>query len=341
MAKPFISSKPSIEDYWRSIILFGKNVASYKFALAKSLIELKPNSGDLIKLEDLAVPFAENIVAHLKVVDKQSTSYSSKFLDLCRSYSKQEISKSELASQTTKLGFNNVIDAFHIVGRGETPIRFFQDERGTNSGIRLTDDFEKLISGNQKGNLPEEVEARWALVEVAWELGISRNLVSVSHDASSGLLFATNSGLRRRSVTSARSALNGYQKGQCFYCYDEIHLDSKDQKPEVDHFFPHALKQYEFGPLIDGVWNLVLACQDCNRGVGGKFASVPSIKLLERLSRRNEFLIGSLHPLRETLIQQTGVSESQRRSFLNDWHTRAWGKLIHTWEPEQKCEGLF
>jgi hypothetical protein len=32
---PFIDTQPTREDYWRSIILFGWNVASYKFALAK------------------------------------------------------------------------------------------------------------------------------------------------------------------------------------------------------------------------------------------------------------------------------------------------------------------
>src|SRR5215813_9905519 len=34
---PFVSTNPNRHDYWRSIILFGRNVASYKFALAKSL----------------------------------------------------------------------------------------------------------------------------------------------------------------------------------------------------------------------------------------------------------------------------------------------------------------
>lgn len=342
MAAPFISRHPSLEDYWRSIILFGRNVACYKFALAKSLMVLQPKHGDLIKLEDLAVPFAENIAGHLNIADKQATSTSSKFLDACRAFNQQKISKSDLIDQATKLGFNNVIDAFHIVGAGETPVRFFIDERPTNGGIRLTDEFGRLFSGSQQGNLVEEVEARWSLVEAAWELGISRNVVSVSHDVESGTFYTTNYSLRRKTVTSARPALNGYQKGQCFYCYDEIILDGAgSQQPEVDHFFPHTLKQHGFGPLIDGIWNLVLACQECNRGVGGKSASVPSLKLLERISRRNEFLIGSQHPLRETLMQQTGANEPLRRAFLNDYHAKAWALLIHTWEPAQKREGFF
>lgn len=41
----FISKEPNLEDYWRGIILFGRNVASYKFALAKSLLDIKAESG--------------------------------------------------------------------------------------------------------------------------------------------------------------------------------------------------------------------------------------------------------------------------------------------------------
>ena len=37
---PFLEVSPSREDYWRSVVLFGLNVASYKFALAKSLLEI-------------------------------------------------------------------------------------------------------------------------------------------------------------------------------------------------------------------------------------------------------------------------------------------------------------
>ena len=36
----FTEVQPTLENYWRSVILFGRNVASYKFALGKSLLEL-------------------------------------------------------------------------------------------------------------------------------------------------------------------------------------------------------------------------------------------------------------------------------------------------------------
>ena len=39
----FQLNDPSLESQWRAIILFGKNSATYKFAFAKSLLELVNN----------------------------------------------------------------------------------------------------------------------------------------------------------------------------------------------------------------------------------------------------------------------------------------------------------
>jgi hypothetical protein len=77
------------------------------------------------------------------------------------------------------------------------------------------------------------------------------------------------------------------------------------------------------------------------RGTEGKFSRVPSLKLLERLHTRNEFLIDSHHPLRETLMAQTGTSEPERRSFLSDFHANALGALIHVWEPHEVRSALL
>jgi hypothetical protein len=102
---------------------------------------------------------------------------------------------------------------------------------------------------------------------------------------------------------------------------------------DVDHFFPHILKPYGMGPLLDGVWNLVLACQECNRGPDGKFARVPELPYLERLHRRNEFLIDSHHPLRETLMSQTGRSEPVRQAFLQQAYKSSKDRVVQNWKP--------
>ena len=342
MTALFLSREPTLEEYWRAIVLFGRNVASYKFALAKSLLEIRPAAGQLLKLEDLAPTYSRHLSQHLQGANKQGTFKSSKFLDACRKSNTGEINASQLIEATVRYGFSNVIDAFHVVGQRETPQRFYIDERKINAGIRITDEFASLLNSSQMVDLPQEVEARWRLVETAWELGITRSLVAVDYDTSTESLVYVDKSRRRGPITGSRDSLNGYQKGRCFYCYSEIHIDpSGPSHPDVDHFFPHILKRITSTISIDGIWNLVLACKDCNRGIGGKFDRVPNLALLERLHRRNEFLISSHHPLREVLMQQTGNSEGARATFLNSTHNQARAVLIHEWAPVQKANPCF
>ncbi len=335
----FYTSDPSLSSYWRSIILFGRNSASYKFALAKSLIELSdPVGSDLITIEQLAEPFSRHVCDHLKLVDKQGTSSTGKFLSICRDFNSGSITKDQLVQETIRLGFVNVIDAFHVVNNEDVPERFFVDERKQSKGIRATESLYKLFSDAGGESLNSETEARWRLVETAWELNISRNLIQVDHDPDTHRLI-TGSGIKRVDITSSRDALNGYQKGKCLYCYDHISVDSGSESlADVDHFLPHKLKFTGEFPNVDGVWNLVLTCKACNRGESGKFDRPPSVNLLKKLHRRNEYLINSHHPLRETLIQQTGSNEQVRSKYLQDTYQRALAYLNPNavWEPEQR-----
>ena len=331
----FYENDPSLQSYWRSIVLYGKNVASYKFALAKSLIDLKGQPNDLIKLEELAAPFSKHLCEHLKHNDKQATSPSSSFLNTCRKFNSNETSLDELIQTTKRLGFNNVIDAFHIVNGGEIPKRFFIDERKENDGIRITEDFFELNELKESENLPSEVEARWRLVETAWDLNMPTNLIKVKYD-NEREIFYTDKSNRRIDVTPSKDALNGYQKGKCFFCFDYISvLSNSPNLGHVDHFFPHTLKDKPFDGYVDGVWNLVLACRSCNNGANGKFAKLPTNNLLARLYKRNEFFCSSHHPLNETVRNQIGVSPDDRRSKLKHYFKQALDILIHTWEPQE------
>ncbi|MEJ7931627.1 hypothetical protein WG922_16770 [Ramlibacter sp. AN1015] len=280
----------------------------------------------------MAEPFAMAICRHLRVEDKQTTSRSSAFLDACRQFNAGEIERSKLLSITEARGFNNVIDAFHIVAGADVPDRFFHDERGTSDGVRVTDNFNRLLEAAGGGDIGNENEARWRLVETAWRLEIGSSMLA-TYEETTGALLLPDRHRRRTSVTSSRAALNGYQQGRCFYCSSQISTSDLATLADVDHFFPHTLKRTEIGQAVDGVWNLVLACRWCNRGSGGKFDKVPAEYLLERLHARNEFLIGSHHPLRETLIMQTGLTEGARRSFLRDFDGRAVRHLVHRWRP--------
>lgn len=327
----FYQVDPTLENYWRGIILFGRNVASYKFALAHALYDLKPDGSDLIALEDLAVPFSEHLCRHLKHAPKQITSRSSQFIAACTQFNIGEIMRDELTAITVRQGFNNVIDAFHNVNQGEIEKRFFIDERKTHKGIRMTDNFYNLGERLQYRNFSFETDARWNLVEQGWAMNISSHLINIEYDDDDQMLFSRNCN-RRVAISSCRDSLNGYQKGRCFYCFAPISLQAGDNTfADVDHFIPWKARGHVAN--IDGVWNLVLACKECNRGGKGKFAQLPSTKLLQRLRDRNEYFINSHLPLRETLIRQTGATQALRNTFLNDSWNDAIKILFHQWEP--------
>ena len=71
----FQLNDPSLESQWRAIILFGRNSATYKFAFAKSLLELVNNETTRISLKDLSESFSRNIIRYLKQNDQLCNSY--------------------------------------------------------------------------------------------------------------------------------------------------------------------------------------------------------------------------------------------------------------------------
>lgn len=330
----FVDKNPSLDTSWRSIILLGRNVASYKFALAKSLLEIDSSSTE-IEIEKIATPFAKNICEHLKNNEKQVTSKSSKFLEACKKFNNSEISEDELKQTTVKLGFVNVIDAFHVVAREETP-RFFIDNRGNNKSIILTDNFYKLKENDIYGNLKNEAESRWNLWETAISLNVNPSLLEIINDKEKNYLYVLDENKKRQNVTSSRDALNGYQKGKCFYCYKNISIDQGNENScDVDHFFPHILKNYGVYE-VDQIWNLVLTCKECNRGTGGKFEKIPDIQYLYALNKRNNFYIESHHPLRETIINQTGKLQEDRKQFLQRMFDDAVNNIPVKWKPKER-----
>jgi len=342
MTTQFQINDPSLESQWRAIILFGKNSATYKFAFAKSLLGLIEKEKTKITLDELAIPFANSIVEHLKQSDKQGNAGSSKFLEGCRSYINETISKEELYSLTERFGFINVIDAFQNVNGGMIPNQFYEKNysRGKKE-IVVTDNLLKIKELFQYRNLEQEVEARWNLVETAWNLQINPNLLEVKYDENKSLFFIESNLMRRIDITSARDSLNGYQKGKCFYSYQDISINKNDQNIcEVDHFLPHRnkLAHSTTGANVNGVWNLVLAESKINLN---KKAKIPEKRFLHRLFNRNEFYIESKHPLAETIINQTGMTKESRIRFLENQYNLALNHSIQQWKPEIELTGTF
>jgi 5-methylcytosine-specific restriction endonuclease McrA len=332
----YMAEVPSVESYWRAIVLFGRNVASYKFALAGALLELA-DGPEAVPLDVLALPFATRLARHLQTNDKQGTFQRSQFLDACRGYNRGETDDDGLREATVRLGFTNVIDAFHVVDNQDVAERFFVDERRTANGIRLADGLRSLLQAGTAPQLEAEVEARWRLVETSWELSLPRSALTVGYDRDSQQIVVPR---RRTAITGARDALNGYQKGHCFYCFERISIVSGDSAlADVDHVFAWSLDDQVGEAPVDGVWNLVLACKRCN---ASKSDRPPSSRHVERLGRRNEFLISSHHPLRPTLIAQIGRTETERARTLGRAHqdATAFGAR-QSWAPDDEGPARF
>ncbi len=116
---PFQNAAPTPAGDWRHIVRFGLNAVSYKFALGQALLELAAQQQTFVPLTELAVPYAARLCEHLQVEDRQSTAPQSRFLDACRSRNRGDLQSTQLTEATVRLGFPNVIDAFHI-SRGMT-----------------------------------------------------------------------------------------------------------------------------------------------------------------------------------------------------------------------------
>jgi len=340
----FYDIEPTPESYWRAIILFGRNTASYKFALAKALLDLQRQGKSSVTLTELALPYAQHLCQHLLAHPKQSSRDKSTFLQQLHQFNLGKIDQDQMIYQTVRHGFNYVLEAFHNVHGTEIERPFFSYETGTEKRLHLTNELFKLTEP-QRLNLERETEARWQLVEAAWENNLSRNLMLVEYEDKNQRFIGVNS-TRRVNITSARPALNGYQKGRCFYCFCSISVvQGSDDMADVDHFFPHKLKQCDTQKPIDGVANLVLSCQKCNRGVEGKFDKLPALPLLDRLFKRNEYLISSHHPLRETLISQIGNSVAKRQRYLQEAYNcstmfvGAAGR--QKWQPIPQATAIF
>lgn len=76
----------------------------------------------------------------------------------------------------------------------------------------------------------------------------------------------------------------------------------------LSEFADAIVEHARAGANINGVWNLVLADSSVNLH---KQARIPEKKFLLRLYNRNEFYIESKHPLAETIINQTGPTNSK------------------------------
>lgn len=191
------------------------------------------------------------------------------------------------------------------------PVKFY-DFAGDK--LVLTDDVFHLFSMKDSTELENEVLSRWDLLEAAFV--IKRGNVDLVNDIRRIYL---ESGYDRKDITNTIPVLNGYQKGICFYCSEEM----KPEHIHVDHVIPRQLIYH------DEIWNLVLAHSFCNEQ---KSDLLPGVCYIDKLIQRNEYLIASNHPLKSKLIKQLGKDSHLRGQYVTKVYDDAKIVIGNTWK---------
>jgi 5-methylcytosine-specific restriction endonuclease McrA len=185
---------------------------------------------------------------------------------------------------------NMVLKKFHGVFHRQIPDPFYQV---TKTHLILQKNTLDTFTDNQNKPLNRELDSRWKLLEFGFEN--TKEEESLEVDFKSELVIKKN---KRTPIAQLRPILNGYQRGNCFYCGLEL-----DDSIEVDHVIPWTAINH------DDIWNLVLAHVDCNRQ---KLAHLPPKPFVEKLIQRNEIVLHSDLPLKEELKKVLGNSAKKR-----------------------------
>ena len=116
-----------------------------------------------------------------------------------------------------------------------------------------------------------------------------------------------NTEMRRSAMKNYREPLERHFD-HCFYCCDRLEAEYTD----VDHFIPWS---YIFE---DSLWNLVLACRDCNCK---KSASLAEEEFLNSLIERNTRYSNRIEMLRSSLYDLSRSDGGWRQGISNHYHT--------------------
>ena len=209
------------------------------------------------------------------------------------------------------------------------------DERGSNEynlalGDRRAYEVKKFLVGlglnAEKVSIisfGEEKPLAKSHNEEAWKNKLSPNLLVYDNDKN---IYSVVQGQKRVNLRSAVDVLIPYQHARCFYCNKKLNVNAKSNEndfPDVDHVIPFsAFNNQIFTDKINSnvIWNLVIACQECNRGNKGKFNSPPDKYYFEKLINRNIlFTQEHKHSLKNTILISLGASNHQQVRQKKYW----------------------
>ncbi|WP_313706129.1 HNH endonuclease domain-containing protein [Massilia sp.] len=292
----------SATDYWKALILYGLNQATYKIALGKTLLSLSAQGYNRVSWDILASEFFELYRSRLDVADplpQQATPGRRTAMERIVANFRLRNDIDTAVGTVQADAFDDVIPRFHnLAGIESIQGKFYRFEFGRT--LELTDELH-MVREKQTDALHAELDARWGLLEGAFLIATGEQ--RLANDVRSIYL---DGAYKRRTLTGNIPFLQGYQGNTCFYCG----LDLRAEDIDVDHVLPRQVLQH------DEIWNLVLAHRACNirkldRLVGAHF--------IRKLIGRNENIMGSNHPWKKRIADMLGSSPTARAKKLH-WH---------------------
>lgn len=287
-------------DYWKGIVLYGLNNATYKIALGKTLLQLAEEGKENIDWYHLSKVYLDNYIERLAsdALPQQSNPNRRTVMErIVKALQNNIITYEEAVQQVATDAFDDVIPRFQKIGTNKEIVgeRFYHFDQG--KGLYLHDAVFK-INETSSNELKTELEARWGLLEGAFS--IAHENWELANDLRD--IYIKN-GYARTNITHNIPFLQGYQGNVCFYCGEPIEINDI----HVDHVLPRQAVEH------DEIWNLVLSHSICNMH---KSDALIGKHYMEKLIARNENIMGSNHPWKKKIADSLGNTSIKRGRTL-------------------------
>lgn len=287
-------------DYWKGIVLYGLNQATYKIALGKTILALASQDKQVVEWDQLSKVYLDTYIERLKInynPQQSNPSRKTKMERIIDSINKGLVDYEEAVYSVGTEAFNDVVPRFQTIGTDKNIVgeKFYHFDFGKKLYLH---DATLLINETFKQELTDELDARWSLLEGAFSL--AHGDFKLSNDVRD--VYLENS-YTRTNITGNIPFLQGYQGNICFYCGEKI----GDKDIHVDHVLPRQFIQH------DEIWNLVLSHSICNMN---KNDSLIGKHYFDKLVARNENIMGSNHPWKKKIADALGHTPVKRNKSM-------------------------
>jgi hypothetical protein len=114
-----ITEKFSNEDIWKGIILFGLNTATYKMALAKSLMDFSKQGKNTVYWHEIADSFLDQYIHRLESASMPQQGNPHR-LRVVRELQLGNISREEAINRVADQGLENVVPRLQTIGHDKS-----------------------------------------------------------------------------------------------------------------------------------------------------------------------------------------------------------------------------